>query len=312
MAQKTLTTRIILRNDTSANWTASNPTLLKGEIGLERDTDKYKIGDGTTTWNLLPYFANLSLSDKTSLDTLIKMLADDAFGNVNDIQVNDTSVVEDKVAKIVIGKVTFSTQSQTVEESGESFTGNIILHKIAKTGDYNDLINKLNVIDSLESTSKTEPASANQAHILKQMVQAIPTAQSYTDIQTMITALNNYSNTELNVGANLYIQQLGVPDFWVYSKEDTNVPYTYIDDSTFVTDVQTNGSVQVGYYKVSLLETAKVDLTNYYTKEQIDETLNTYAQAIQTIYGEVTAIKNDETIVKTTDTLILDGGSSEV
>lgn len=50
-----MATQIQLRNDTAANWTSSNPTLAKGEMGVETDTAKYKIGDGTTNWTSLAY-----------------------------------------------------------------------------------------------------------------------------------------------------------------------------------------------------------------------------------------------------------------
>jgi hypothetical protein len=36
-------------------WTAENPTLLSGEWGLETDTRRVKIGDGTATWTALAY-----------------------------------------------------------------------------------------------------------------------------------------------------------------------------------------------------------------------------------------------------------------
>lgn len=44
----TLKTRIVIRNDTAAAWEAANPVLLKGEMGIEYDTNKFKIGDGVT------------------------------------------------------------------------------------------------------------------------------------------------------------------------------------------------------------------------------------------------------------------------
>jgi len=50
-----MTTRIKLRRDTAANWTANNPILASGEPGLETDTLKVKYGDGTTQWNDLDY-----------------------------------------------------------------------------------------------------------------------------------------------------------------------------------------------------------------------------------------------------------------
>lgn len=43
------------RRDLAANWTAANPTLAAGEIGVETDTLKFKIGNGTTPWNSLAY-----------------------------------------------------------------------------------------------------------------------------------------------------------------------------------------------------------------------------------------------------------------
>lgn len=46
---------IQLRKDTSANWGSVNPVLLIGEPGFETDTNKLKIGDGASAWNVLPY-----------------------------------------------------------------------------------------------------------------------------------------------------------------------------------------------------------------------------------------------------------------
>lgn len=48
--------RIQLRRDTAANWTAQNPVLLAGEMGIETDTRKYKVGNGSTAWSSLSYY----------------------------------------------------------------------------------------------------------------------------------------------------------------------------------------------------------------------------------------------------------------
>lgn len=47
--------QIQFRRDTAANWTTANPTLAQGELGLELDTARYKIGNGSTAWNSLSY-----------------------------------------------------------------------------------------------------------------------------------------------------------------------------------------------------------------------------------------------------------------
>lgn len=58
MAQ--LNTRIVLRNDSSANWlTSKDVVLMKGEVGIEFLDDgkvAMKIGDGTKTWEQLSTF----------------------------------------------------------------------------------------------------------------------------------------------------------------------------------------------------------------------------------------------------------------
>ncbi len=48
-------TRIIIRNDTTENWTINNPVLSKGEIGIDTSSNSFKIGDGITAWISLPY-----------------------------------------------------------------------------------------------------------------------------------------------------------------------------------------------------------------------------------------------------------------
>lgn len=57
MSAQTINGKIKHRLDTAANWTSANPVLLAGELGIESDTKKMKIGDGTTAWNNLDYFS---------------------------------------------------------------------------------------------------------------------------------------------------------------------------------------------------------------------------------------------------------------
>lgn len=67
MATKTLNTKIIMRNDTAENWTTKNPTLSKGEFGVENNTNKFKIGDGATAWKELAYAG----ADETVIKSII-------------------------------------------------------------------------------------------------------------------------------------------------------------------------------------------------------------------------------------------------
>ena len=48
--------KIQLRRGSSTDWTNNNPTLAAGEIGIETDTLKFKIGNGSR-WNDIPAYA---------------------------------------------------------------------------------------------------------------------------------------------------------------------------------------------------------------------------------------------------------------
>ena len=56
MAKKTIKAQMKQRRDTKANWAATNPVLLDGELGIvSDDPNLYKVGDGATAWNSLPF-----------------------------------------------------------------------------------------------------------------------------------------------------------------------------------------------------------------------------------------------------------------
>lgn len=66
---------LILRNDTSVNWSTANPVLQLGELGIDTTEKKIKIGDGTTPWNDLDF----SSSKGAELGTAAPTAADDEF-----------------------------------------------------------------------------------------------------------------------------------------------------------------------------------------------------------------------------------------
>ena len=67
--QLNMAIRIQIRRDTAANWTSTNAALYPGEIGIETDTKKFKIGPVvgggavSTAWNSITSYANVVPSD---------------------------------------------------------------------------------------------------------------------------------------------------------------------------------------------------------------------------------------------------------
>ena len=63
-------TAIQVRRGTASQWTSANPTLAAGEWGLETDTLKTKIGNGSTAWASLAYATgSVAVGNITGLGT---------------------------------------------------------------------------------------------------------------------------------------------------------------------------------------------------------------------------------------------------
>jgi len=57
--------KIQLRRGTTSQWT-SNIVLSAGEVGVNTETKQIKVGDGSTTWGALPYFASGTITSVTA------------------------------------------------------------------------------------------------------------------------------------------------------------------------------------------------------------------------------------------------------
>jgi hypothetical protein len=75
--------KLQLRRDTTANWSASNPILAEGEVGIDTTVKLAKIGDGTTAWNSLAFgFGDSNVQSDDIIDIVVlTQAAYDALGS---------------------------------------------------------------------------------------------------------------------------------------------------------------------------------------------------------------------------------------
>lgn len=139
-------------------------------------------------------------------------------------------------------------------------------------------------ISAIETTANNAKTTANNANTIantanstantaKSIAEGANQSLSYNNYQSMITEFNALADDIYNVGQNVMIVTLEVPDLWISAIQSTSISYTYTTDEAFINELATNGYVQVGYYRLSALETQKVDLTNYYTKSEANTEL---------------------------------------
>ena len=136
-----------------------------------------------------------------------------------------------------------------------------------KTWTNNQLELKQDEIDNtLNTIDKTIAGAINEVN---NKASGMVSAKTYSSISAMVTALNLMSATELKSGSNIYIVTEDVPDLWIGKVEENSITYTYTSDSDFISAItgDLSTTIQVGYYRLCKLESEKVDLSNYVTKE---------------------------------------------
>lgn len=95
--------QIQFRRDTAAAWTAANPILAAGELGLETDTTYYKIGNGSTAWTSLAYGSIQGAISNNTITTA--MIQNDA-------------ITADKLADTAVTAGSYTATNITVDAQG--------------------------------------------------------------------------------------------------------------------------------------------------------------------------------------------------
>lgn len=124
--------KILLRRDTASNWTSANPTLSGGEMGIETDTLKFKLGNGSTAWTSLNYYAPPSLDDTG--DVTITSASSGQFLKWNgSAWVNDTIDLGTDTAGSYVASLVAGTGVTLTNNSGETATPTIAIGQAVAT-----------------------------------------------------------------------------------------------------------------------------------------------------------------------------------
>ena len=142
MAEKKIQTRIRQKVDTKANWDkATNFIPLKGEIIIYSDLNQAKVGDGTTKVGALPFLKGKA--DASDKNPTLAWGSKSTVATVDGVDIHVTMPSNPNTHQSIKTLNTNNTSAQTASSSEAiAGSGTINLHKVAKTGSYNDLNNK--------------------------------------------------------------------------------------------------------------------------------------------------------------------------
>lgn len=192
------------RRGTAAQWTAANPILAAGEIGFETDTSKFKMGNGSSAWAALTYFANATelnaaianLIDAApgTLNTLNELAAaigdDPAFFTNNAISIA-TSIDQHNVTTNVHGianttLLATTTNVSTAQTAAETFAGNAVTTHNSDISDVHGIANTADLATKnyADSAVGTHQADSTEVHGIANTADLATKSYADTAVQT--------------------------------------------------------------------------------------------------------------------------------
>ena len=140
--------RIQIRRDTASDWTSVNPTLTSGELGLETDTGKLKVGDGSTAWTSLGYyFAGYNFAPLAS-PTFTGTVTGPTINASTALQIGGTAITSTAAELNILDGVTSTTAELNILDGVTSTTAELnILDGVTSTPA------ELNILDGVTSTT---------------------------------------------------------------------------------------------------------------------------------------------------------------
>ena len=293
---------------TAAKWTAANPLLQRGELGVETDTRKIKVGDGITYWNDLEYakaysdWGNIAgdITEQTDLVDFVNA-AVAAEANIRSqadqqLQANIDNVATD-----------LSTHEQDTNNPHKVTKAQVGLGNVDNTSDADKPVStaQATAINNAVSThNASETAHSNQ---FSQYRTSASQDNIDSNLQSQVTNngtdITNLQNTKADKATTL--AGYGITDAYTKTEVDAKVSSVYRFRGSVATyaNLPTTGQVVGDVWNVEdtganyawsgsewdkLSET--VDLTPYLTKA---DAANTYA-TITTVNSKQDTLTTDQ------------------
>jgi hypothetical protein len=220
--------RIQIRRDITTNWTTNNPILLPGEIGLETDTLKFKIGNGSRWNDTISYafkageangLATLGPTGKIPTSQLPDSISMDAELTAA-LSALTTSVISE-------GSNKYFTNQRAVDAVSSAISSAIEIEVTNRNTAISNAKSEVITTASNDATNKASAAqsaaiaAASSAADIKDTISAasaVTTANTYTDNKITIeisnrnNAINNAISNEIT-NRNIAIANATPPSF---------------------------------------------------------------------------------------------------
>ena len=217
------TVRIQVRRGTASEWTAANPVLAAGEMGVETNTNKFKFGNGTDAWTSLSYAASDSQA--------IGEISQDAINQALTVGSGLTKTYDDGANTITV-TVDTNTISTKAFATSEATTKAATAKSEAIAAAAADATTKAAAAQSAAASDATTKANA-----------ALSAAEDYTD--TAVNAVNNSLSGYLETGDR------GVANGVASLNGSGKLPESELQLNGLTSSISTSGSISADNVTVS-------------------------------------------------------------
>ena len=206
-----MATRMQQRRGTASQWTTVNPVLAEGEIGLETDTNKFKIGNGVNDWSTLAY-ASLSTSDLADyattsyVDNAINTVVGLAPETLDTLAELATALGDDPNAITTIQSDITTLQTDVAGKADSTHN-----HTLADVTDVTATATEVNVLDGITATTaELNYTDGVTSSIQTQLDAKAPLAQTMETVSTSRALTDADSGKILLVSNGITITAAGL------------------------------------------------------------------------------------------------------
>lgn len=214
--------KIQIRRDISVFWSNVNPILSQGEPGFETDTGRFKIGNGITSWNVLPY-----------LTSNLEIITANLQNQIDYVKSNLNSAALDSLSEIVTAFQAFDANVLANVSTIQTLVANLEINAGVQH----------TAISVLESNASVQ--QANISLLLNQQDRLVNgTGNLILDAGGNITVQNmiNFSSGALVDSSNNNIEIRGIDNFNIESRNVVNI-YTNTQGNVYQWQFDDNGNL---------------------------------------------------------------------
>jgi hypothetical protein len=204
------TVRIQVRRGTASEWTAANPILAAGEMGVETNTNKFKFGNGSSTWTALSYAAaDTAAIGEISQDAIDQALSMGA-GLVKTYNDGTNTITITVDTDVVSTKAFASSEASAAEAAAiaaaEAYTDTAISGVNNSLGSYIELADRgvMNGVASLDANGKV-PQAELPLNILTTNINTSGTVSAGTVTADNVTSAALLTANDVNITGDLTV-----------------------------------------------------------------------------------------------------------